>query len=328
MTFSTKAEDLIDTMLNIVKDNTGYSNDIPSVNEHLTINLDDLNHIHNCVNKLYDGFTVSTVLSKEDKKKLRNNKTQIKQIKTYMFLILYKLSRFYIFTYYNLKKPGKFTYLKDLLYFNSRHENDVLYFEIKKLFQEILGKSDVVQIIKELFLQSSILMEYLIEDDYNNKKYFDFEVIFTKNMEINFESNMYGDPTISLNSYFDFFENPTPNTIKNGKPTHDWLKYAGYDSFSAHMDLKNDVVLVECRIFQDILSGYFYHIGDNTLKEQLTSGACKKTDGSLPAHGFSIANFKNIINMLEYKFLGGKNKRVTKKAKTNYIDRKDTCKNT
>ena len=340
MTFSAKAEDIIDVMLNIIKDYTGYSDTVPEVKSQLENYMDIIKKIKKCVDALYDSFTVSKGLTKEEKMKLRNKKTQIKQLKTYMFLILFKLNRFYYFIFYNdlvkVEKKRSYNYLKDLLFFNSRHVNYVLYLGLKDKIKEILGEVDAVRIVKELFMQSSILSEYLIEDEFKEDEYkdlIDVDVIFSKDTVIDKENDVYGDPTFSLNSYFDFFENPVQNeknTKRNGKiKYYDWLEYADHDVFSANMDLKEDVVLLECRIFQDILSAYFYHIGDAMLKEQMTNGACNKIagkEGTVNITAFSIGNFKNIIKMPESSFKGGisfkggksfnnKKKKITRKHK-------------
>jgi hypothetical protein len=86
------------------------------------------------------------------------------------------------------------------------------------------------------------------------------------------------------------------------------------------MDLKNDIVLLECRFFQDLLTSYFYNIGNETLKEQMTNGACNKIKGKEGDPGnlsMSIANFKEIIKIPETEFQGGSHKKNrTQKRKT------------
>uniref|UniRef100_A0A6C0IFG8 Uncharacterized protein n=1 Tax=viral metagenome TaxID=1070528 RepID=A0A6C0IFG8_9ZZZZ len=351
MTFSAKAEDIIDVMLKITTDYTSFSQDIPEAAAYLEENKNTIQKIQQCVDRLYDYFTVSNILTKDEKIKLRNKKNQIKQLKTYMFLILFKLNRFYYFMFYNdLVKIGKkrrYNYLKDLLFFNSRHTNYVLYKEIKEKIKELLElqveaqveaqaeaeentDTKVIQIIKNLFLQSDILTEYLIEEEFKTDEYkdlIDTTTIFSKDTTVDKQNDVYGDPTFSLNSYFDFFEDPADNekNKKIDKETikyYDWLEYAEHDIFSANMDLKDDIVLLECRFFQDLLTSYFYHIGDGTLKEQMTNGACNKIagkEGNPNIMAFSIANFKSIIQIPETKFLQGGTKRTkkTKKRKPN-----------
>jgi len=338
MTFSAKAEDIIDIMLKITTDYTGFSQDIPEVASYLEENKNTIQKIQQCVDRLYDYFTISNILTKDEKFKLRNKKNQVKQLKTYMFLILFKLNRFYYFMFYNdLVKIGKkrnYNYLKDLLFFNSRHTNYVLYTEIKEKIKELLEiqeeaqEDKTIQIIKDLFLQPDILTEYLIEEEFKTQEYkdlIDTNTIFSKDTAIDKENTVYGDPTFSLNSYFDFFENPIDNE-KNTKQDgitikyYDWLEYAEHDIFSANMDLNDDIVLLECRFFQDLLTSYFYHIGDENLKDQMTNGACNKISGKVgnPNNtAMSIANFKNIIQIPETKFQGGSSNIKNKKHKKN-----------
>ena len=336
MTFSAKAEDIINIILKITTDNTGYSHDIPESFSHLEDNKNTIIKIQQCVDKLYDNLYYN-ILAPDEKNKLRNKKIQIKQLKTYMFLILFKLNRFYYFMFYNdLVKTAKkrnYTYLKDLLFFNSRHTNYVLYTEIKEKIKEIFqlqaqadANTKAIQIIKDLFLQPDILSEYLIEEEFKKEEYkdlIDTNTIFSKDTTLDKENDVYGDPTFSLNSYFDFFEDPA-NNEKNKKQDgitikyYDWLEYDGHDIFSANMDLKDDIVLLECRFFQDLLKSYFYHIGGETLKEQMTNGACNRLTGKMNTpniNGMSIANFKEIIKIPESNFQGGSNKKH-KKSKT------------
>ena len=341
MTFSAKAEDIIDVMLKITTDYTGFSRNIPEIATNLEEKKDTIMKIQTCVDKLYDYFTISNILTKDEKIKLRNKKIQIKQLKTYMFLILIKINRFYYFMFYNnLVKTAKkrnYTYLKDLLSFNSRHTNYVLYNEIKEKIKEILdlgaqagaeSEAKVIQIIKNLFLQPEILTEYLIEEDFKSEEFeglIDTSTIFSRDFSIDKDTESYGDPTFSLNSYFDFFEEPA-NNEKNKKQDgttikyYDWLEYDGHDIFSANMDLKNDIVLLECRFFQDLLTSYFYNIGNETLKEQMTNGACNKIKGKEGDPGnlsMSIANFKEIIKIPETEFQGGSHKKLrAKKLRT------------
>jgi hypothetical protein len=342
MTFSAKAEDIIDVMLQITKDYTGFSHAIPEIETDLIDNENIIIKIKTCAERLYDYLTVSNILTRDEKIKLRNKDKQnkIKQLKTYIFLILFKLNRFYYFMFYNdfvkTVKKINYNYLKDLLYFNSRHTNHVLYTEIKKIIKDLLelqGEDDTkaIQIIKQLILQPDILTEYLIEADFKTPEFkdlIDTTTIFSRDFSIDKETDSYGDPTFSLNSYFDFFEDPVDNE-KNKKldgitiKYYDWLEYAEHDIYSANMDLKGDVVLLECRFFQDILTSYFYSIGDEKLRAQMTNGPCNIISGKIgnPNNGaFSIGNFKSIIEIPTSKFLEGgsnkKHKQYSKNRKT------------
>ena len=347
MTFSAKAEDIIDVILQMTTDYTGFSRSIPGIPDYFKNVVEIIKHIQKCVDNLYDHFTISNILTRDEKIKLRNKKTEVKQIKTYMFLILFKLNRFYYYIFYNELVTQTYNYLKSLLTFNSRHINYVLYKEIKEKIKEILDIHDdngrVIQLVKELFLQPEILIDYLIDDTFKEDEYkelIDTTLIFSKDNIIDIDKDIYGDPTYSLNSYFDFFENPVnneKNKKRDGSTTkyYDWLEYAEHDVFSANMDLKNDIVLLECRFFQELLSSYFYNIGDNTLREQIKNGACNKIYGIKEKPntvGFSIADFKEIIKIPETNFQGGslykKNKtRKNKKHRTKYHKKTKNNKN-
>ena len=345
MTFSAKAEDIINIILKITTDYTGYSRIIPEAFSKLEEYKNTIIKMQQCVDRLYDNLYYN-ILAPEEKNKLRNKKIQIKQLKTYMFLILFKLNRFYYFMFYNdLVKTAKkrtYAYLKDLLFFNSRHTNYVLYTEIKEKIKEIFelqaqaearaeagadANTKAIKIIKDLFLQPDILSEYLIEEEFKTEEYkdlIDITTIFSKDTVLDKQNDIYGDPTFSLNSYFDFFEDPA-NNEKNKKHDgitikyYDWLEYDGHDIFSANMDLKDNIVLLECRFFQKLLTSYFYHIGGETLKEQMTNGVCNRLIGKMNTpniNGMSIANFKEIIKIPESNFLGGNSNKKHKKSKT------------
>jgi hypothetical protein len=120
----------------------------------------------------------------------------------------------------------------------------------------------------------------------------------------------YGDPMYSLVSYFDFFEDPIDNDtnvdIDDEIIHYDWLEFKKYDDYSAKMELKDDIVLVECRIFQKILSSYVYSIADEELQEQMTNGACNILTNNFgpDVSSLSIANLKKIIELQGSSNLG------------------------
>ena len=113
----------------------------------------------------------------------------------------------------------------------------------------------------------------------------------------------YGDPLYSLVSYFDFFEDPIDDdrNIDDDDEIlyYDWLEYKRFDDYSAKMELKDDIILVECRIFQKILSTYVYSIADEELQQQMTNGACNILTNNFgpDVSSLSIANLKKIIEL-------------------------------
>jgi hypothetical protein len=72
------------------------------------------------------------------------------------------------------------------------------------------------------------------------------------------------------------------------------------------MELKDDIVLVECRIFQKILSTYVYSIADEELQQQMTNGACNILTNNFgpDVSSLSIANLKKILELQGSSNLG------------------------
>jgi hypothetical protein len=134
----------------------------------------------------------------------------------------------------------------------------------------------------------------------------------------------YGDPVYSLVSYFDFFEEPVDDESNIDEGTiikYDWLEYKKYDDYSAKMELKDDIILVECRIFQKILSSYVYSIADQELKEQMNNGSCNILTKrfSPDVSSLSIANLKKIVELQgnHSSGLGLKKSKSIRKSKSN-----------
>jgi hypothetical protein len=147
----------------------------------------------------------------------------------------------------------------------------------------------------------------------------------------------YGDPIYSLVSYFDFFEDPVDNESNRNNDSgniidYDWLEYKGVDEYSAKMELEDDVVLVECRVFQKLLSSYVYSIADEELKQQMTNGACNILTNRFgpDVSSLSIANLKKIVELHGNHNLGlgiRKRRKTIKKTKTKRRTRRTLKKN-
>ena len=292
MTFSSKAEHIISVMISLITDTI---KNIPSFNKNITSKLAILLNVKLCVDELIDNYNKT-----ETKYKLiadtKQNKTRIEVIQSYICLILFKIERYYY--YKSAEKPTK--YFKNLLFYNSRHSNYVLYINLKKKIEQFFDvKGDTaINIIKKLFFQPEILKK-IVPVDYKLRK----GVFSAKNTLENTNKN-YGDPAYSLVSYFNFFEKPINNETNinydNGKIiNYDWLEYKSIDDYSTKMDLKNDIVLVECRIFQKILSIYVYNIADAELKNQMKNGACNILTNHFEedVSALSISNLKKIVEI-------------------------------
>lgn len=284
MTFSSKCEHIMEVMMSLLTDTL---QSIPTFASYIDSKLDSLLTIKNCVDNLIDSYNNSDTEYKIDE--------NVEVIKNYLCLILLKLKVYYEFK--NAAKKPK--YLKNLLYFNSRHSNYVLYTALKNHIEEMFNvdSSDAIDIIKKIVLQPEILNQ-LNSPDIKLRK-----GVFSLSNTLDKSNKNYGDPMYSLVSYFDFFEDPIDDDTNLDDDDeilkYDWLEYKKFDDFSAKMELKDDIVLVECRIFQKILSTYVFSIADAELKEQMTNGSCNilTKNFSPDVTSLSIANLKKIVEL-------------------------------
>jgi hypothetical protein len=264
--------------------------------------LSILQRIEFCVDQLIAGYNKKQRNPDLRLMKTESNKTVLKQFKSYLGLILFKL-----YIYYNVyikkekenkkenqgkpKENQKIIYFKDSLFFNPRHSNYDFYLEMKKSLVELLRpylnrmtmdenkrNQIVASIILSIVLQPTVLKELLLEDLTNADPH-----AFDRTNQIKRGSERYGNPYDSLGSYFQFFEKPRnddtnlyeDDTIVN----YDWFQYHGVDKVSTQMDIKDNVILVEVRNFQKLMSTYVLGFAEPYLKEEiLNNPTCNKLD--------------------------------------------------
>jgi hypothetical protein len=189
-------------------------------------------------------------------------------------------------------------YLKDTLYFNSRHTNYELYKSIKKYISEYFSNSiddkEIITIVHTLIVQQHILEDFLIED-----KQFVRKNAFLITNTLEKENKNYGNPYYSLISYFNFFEGP----IGENEISNDWLEYSGIDIYSSTSDIKNDVVLCEVRSFARMIVSYIYNVADDELKNDMTNGICNRITNVFKPdiNAISVKNLKRFISLYEEK---------------------------
>jgi hypothetical protein len=294
MTFSANISNIIPIMKQMINDSI---KSIPTANEVLERQYQLLNNIEYVINLLFtehneknkeSGFVFVASFKKEE----------YKAIKSYLFLIFYKL-----FMFYNVfNNNTKVKYFKDSLFFNSRHSNYILYEALKKsihhYFKEKWNTKDseieiqekIIQIIQILCVQTSILEQHFITDSNKRRKN-----VFNLNNKLDKNSSSYGNPGKSLISYFEFFENPIDNDTniddEDNIVYYDYLEYKRIDAYSAKMDLNSDIVLIEYRGFARSLSTYIYSILDPLSKEKMTHGICNEMTKNYQAdiRGISIS---------------------------------------
>jgi len=293
MTFSCKAMNLIDISRELIRDTYKV---FPDYHKESKNRLIIINNLESCVEELFVSYNKNAssneVFSDNIEPEL------LKTIKSYIFLLLFKL-----YQYYNnyLQDPNvkaksvKAKYLKDTLFINSRHSNYDLYLQIKNSIRKCFPQFNEIKIIEitnKLIVNEAILNIYLI-----NQLNFVRKGAFKLSNKIDKENKHYGDPHYSLISYFEYFENPIEETEKiNGKVQwsktlelkHDWLKYNSLDVFSSVMEIKDDIILIEVRQFARILSSLISSIADEELFSEILNGSCNRI---LKTNSFNLTSF-------------------------------------
>jgi hypothetical protein len=309
MTFSCHIKDLVDIFKELTKDSiNNFENYKRIADERIAV----IENIEKCINKLFENYNKSSPTIKLKIVESRN-KPLVKSIKNYLFLFLFKLQRYFNFylTDEKVKNKSKTAkYLKDTLFFNSRHTNYEIYKSLKQLISAYftqydpnikLSNNEIASIIQKLVIQQPVLEEYLINDPTNIRKN-----AFLISNKLDKTHKSYGNPYYSLVSYFDFFEDPIDNTTKRNDKNelfHDWLQYDGIDIYSSTTDIKNNIVLTEIRSFGRMLGSYMYSIADEEMKKNMTRGICNRlTKNYQPdASGISLLVLKQFVKLYEEK---------------------------
>jgi hypothetical protein len=303
MTFSSKCEHIMEVMVALLTDTL---KSIPTFSTYINSKLAILLDIKLTVDELVDNYNNS-----DSEYKIHAG---VEIIKNYLCLILFKIRIYYEFK--NAEKKPK--YLKNILFFNCRHSNYVLYSALKNHIEQMFNvdSSVAIDVIKRIVFQPDILKQMNSPQIKIRKGALSISNTLEKS------NKNYGDPMYSLISYFDFFEDPIDNdsNIDNDDEiiNYDWLEYKKIDEYSAKMELKDDIILVECRIFQKILSTYVYSIADEELQQQMTNGACNilTNNFSPDVSSLSIANLKKIIELQGSSNLGLGLKKTRKRVCT------------
>lgn len=257
MTFKCNAIDCIDIMKELMRPSSNYKIDKASLYDQAD-KFETLELIEKITKDLFEKY-----------KSVSNNNIDIskgagKILKTYTFLIIYKL---FMFFEGHVSILNETDYLKDHLSFNSRHGNYELYERIKEIFEDEYGLSGELE-VQSLFENTKSLAPFFIKElkegkdkfkgDYDEEgNYIYGDDFYIK--ELPEEDENYGNPLYSVISYFRYFET-------NGV---DWLKENNYDIFSTSFSLENDEILIENRWFRYSMSLYLRNTIDPKLPNLL-----------------------------------------------------------
>jgi len=225
--------------------------------------------------------------------------------KGYLWLFLFKIFRYY--SYFIKQKDKQAELFKNTLFFNSRHGNAQLYEVMKKLLAKHPGingdPAETLQkiilqpnILKKIFLGTYILRQIFLITKLPGAERAEAEItdIFEFNKkgleDLTQDDPHYGDPSYSLKSYLQFFENPqTPNDSSSDSERpirgaiklnmNDWFRYSETDKFCSLMEIKDHLVLVEVRCFLELIVDTFFGIlfpkGHDKHVPSLTIGQLK-----------------------------------------------------
>uniref|UniRef100_A0A6C0I3I4 Uncharacterized protein n=1 Tax=viral metagenome TaxID=1070528 RepID=A0A6C0I3I4_9ZZZZ len=286
-------------------------NNIPEFNQTFHSRIEDLRQIEKCVHLLIIDYNNTDIPYKIVPTK--ETKEIVAAIKNYIGLILYKLSK-YVNDYLQQDPNRKQKYLKDSLTFNCRHKNYALYKGLKRSIETLFEAEDIKteeipSIIQRLIVNERVLVANLLY----NEEYIEVGAFNIQNGidrdDPDF-GDFYGDPTISLLSYFQFFEEPRnedDNVTEDDEIIfYDWLEYEGVDIYSSQMDVqehegKQNKVLIEFRGFQRMIVPYMLNMADAELTRNMERGICNKMTNkfvnTLPVT--PISNFKKLIQLYD-----------------------------
>ena len=171
MTFSCKIPHVFSIMKALLNDTI---NSVPSIHEILERRLRFQVEVEQCSKKLVKLFIHKIKKTHNISTSSYETKKTLSIIYSYCGLIMYKL-----LVYYNLflrVESSSRQYFKNYLSFNVRHANYDIYVHMKKHMAKLFSveESDplVVTMIRELFIQESVLMEFIHDKDVLRKGVF------------------------------------------------------------------------------------------------------------------------------------------------------------
>jgi len=293
MTFRCHADDALDIMKQILKQNPANARHARAFireqkNELLCIEI-----LEGIVNQLFVRFDVANDTNIMDNTKIS------KTLKTYVFMILYKIY-YYIAGHADILYDREETYLKDYLSFASRHSNAELYARVKDILDKKFNVTDKKKILK-LFYQTDILNPFY-EDLEPDDKDLDEEGNFLYGEPLTdvleeTDTN-YGNPMYSLASYFTHIE----------ENDSDWFHEAKLDVYSTTFGLTNDNIMFENRYFASEILVYLR----NQVDKKISPNGRNGMDVSDMHRAVAALYGNNIKHMMNLKLDAGKKKFVRK----------------
>ena len=185
----------------------------------------------------------------------------VKTLKMYFFLIIYKLF-IYINSYISQEEsPGNM--FKKHLSFVVRHNNYILFLEIKKILSQMFFnefKNDDKDIKMKQFMTEFLnikILEKIYDTIEIKNKHRRLEI--TLKNDPSHSNNYFGNPLYSLISYFEYF------FTKND----DWLVTNNIDEKSTKFDLSDNTIIIEFRDFPFYMYLYMYITSNDSIRNDI-----------------------------------------------------------
>jgi hypothetical protein len=245
----------------------------------------------------------------------------------YLWLFLFKVFRYYG---YAGKGDNQAAYFKNTLFFNSRHGNAQLYHAMKALLAKHMGRAEddlqTIETLQKIILNPAVLNRILSEIPQPKQRKGMF--LFTdEEYDLKKDHHRYGDPSFSLKSYLQFFEDPKDDSDPDVTYTddmkfkmRDWLYYSKNDVFSTQMEIVDGLVLVEVRCFLELIvdafSGVLFPGGNAVKVPSLTIGQLKQCAADYKSKSKSKSKSRFRPRPVSAAIKGGRPRRRTRKIYT------------
>jgi len=201
---------------------------------------------------------------------------------------------------------------------------------MKTLLATHMGRAEddlqTIETLQKIILNPSVLNRILSEIPQPKQRNGMF--LFTdEKYDLNKDHPHYGDPSFSLKSYLQFFEDPKDDSDPDVTYTDDikfkmsdWLYYSKNDVFSTQMEIVNHLVLVEVRCFLELIvdafSGVLFPGGNKDPVPSLTIGQLKQCAADYKSKSKSRTKSKSRSRPVSVAIKGGRPRRRTRKIYT------------
>lgn len=235
-----------------------------SISDKNNTDIEDINIAQDIVKKMFDLYNQNP---KNSDFVFNNEITEVQTLKSYFFLIIYKLY-IYLNGYLYFLEKDPLTMFKYSFAFVIRHDNFVLYSKIKDLIKTIFASKFMNKNEKAIDKVVRLIIQKLTQ---NTSTIYFTEAVQSKHEElVNLVKNNpelreqhYGDPLYSIPEYFEYFE------TKKDVEIPDWLVNNGIDEKSSKFELINNDIMMEFRGFYYHIYLYMFVTGNDEIRNQL-----------------------------------------------------------